>query len=775
MRFSAIHKATSYLMVAAAFATLALSRELSPLTVGLTLVVRRRSPTSSSPRACALLRARSWAATWNALTLAFFAWTLLDAIRGELLGAGIRFLCFLLVNKLWNRKSSRDYLQAYVVSFLMLVAGAALNSDLAYAGCFLAYVVFATWTLTLFHLRREMEENYLIKHSDDGAERVEVERILNSRRIVGWSFLGATSLVSIGVFVCADARLLPHPALRLRLLRLAPAARQPHRRLLRSRRPRRLRPHQGQPAGDHAHRVPARARCRRSRCTCAASRSTSTSAAAGRAPSTSRRGACATGAATRSTSTAGERLTGPKVRALLDHAVEQRVYLDPLDTSVLFGASMPVAYSLPGNGAGLPGPYALVPHGADEPYAMEHRPSRNFSHDELSRAQERAALQRLVRSRRARSAHPRHRARRRHRRGAGAVHRRAARSAAAHPRAGATDHREEARAVAEGDAPSATTCSATSYTLDLKRDERFEPLEDFLFVQKAGHCEYFASALAVMLRTVGVPTRSVNGFYGGEWNCVRPLPRGAPGRRALVGRGVDRRRRLGDGRSDAARRRGGERRRVEHAAPDARQRRARLVQVRHRVRPRQAGRAGALRRTLGAARHQARLARALRAQARARRRRPRRARAGRCGSSRARGAAGALRPAASAAAPRRCTPTPARSRRSSGAVLRAAPARPAASWPRACRPPAIPPPSRSPRWSSCTTPPASAPPRCRPPSSTASRKPLRRRRHAPNPRAPPEGRSRCLRCGRRIFGAPLTRRLRPITVVDTLTQPRPHA
>ena len=60
--------------------------------------------------------------------------------------------------------------------------------------------------------------------------------------------------------------------------------------------------------------------------------------------------------------------------------------------------------------------------------------------------------------------------------------------------------------------------AALQVHLDLKRDERYEPLEDFLFVQKAGHCEYFASALAVMLRTVGVPTRSVNGFYGGEWN-----------------------------------------------------------------------------------------------------------------------------------------------------------------------------------------------------------------------------------------------------------------
>ena len=45
-----------------------------------------------------------------------------------------------------------------------------------------------------------------------------------------------------------------------------------------------------------------------------------------------------------------------------------------------------------------------------------------------------------------------------------------------------------------------------------------DPLEDFLFHQKAGHCEYFASATAMLLRLAGVPSRYVNGFLGGEWN-----------------------------------------------------------------------------------------------------------------------------------------------------------------------------------------------------------------------------------------------------------------
>jgi len=45
-------------------------------------------------------------------------------------------------------------------------------------------------------------------------------------------------------------------------------------------------------------------------------------------------------------------------------------------------------------------------------------------------------------------------------------------------------------------------------------------LAGFLFDKKQGHCEYFATALAVLLRTVGVPTRYARGFYGGEYNDV---------------------------------------------------------------------------------------------------------------------------------------------------------------------------------------------------------------------------------------------------------------
>lgn len=42
------------------------------------------------------------------------------------------------------------------------------------------------------------------------------------------------------------------------------------------------------------------------------------------------------------------------------------------------------------------------------------------------------------------------------------------------------------------------------------------PLQDFLFETRAGHCEYFSAALAVLARSRGLPARVVNGFVGGE-------------------------------------------------------------------------------------------------------------------------------------------------------------------------------------------------------------------------------------------------------------------
>ncbi len=58
------------------------------------------------------------------------------------------------------------------------------------------------------------------------------------------------------------------------------------------------------------------------------------------------------------------------------------------------------------------------------------------------------------------------------------------------------------------------------YSLDLPATAPEDPIHYFLFERREGHCEYFASAMAVMLRAAGIPSRVVTGFYGGVWNPV---------------------------------------------------------------------------------------------------------------------------------------------------------------------------------------------------------------------------------------------------------------
>jgi protein-glutamine gamma-glutamyltransferase len=58
------------------------------------------------------------------------------------------------------------------------------------------------------------------------------------------------------------------------------------------------------------------------------------------------------------------------------------------------------------------------------------------------------------------------------------------------------------------------------YTLELPPAEPADPLAFFLFHRKKGHCEYFASSMAVMLRMLQIPSRVVTGFQSGVYNPI---------------------------------------------------------------------------------------------------------------------------------------------------------------------------------------------------------------------------------------------------------------
>ena len=87
----------------------------------------------------------------------------------------------------------------------------------------------------------------------------------------------------------------------------------------------------------------------------------------------------------------------------------------------------------------------------------------------------------------------------------------AARANAMVVNAGARNRYDEAKAI------ESQLQNDFGYSMQMKAGGP-DPLADFLFNVQTGHCEYFSTAMAVMLRTRGIATRVVNGFLPGEYN-----------------------------------------------------------------------------------------------------------------------------------------------------------------------------------------------------------------------------------------------------------------
>lgn len=118
---------------------------------------------------------------------------------------------------------------------------------------------------------------------------------------------------------------------------------------------------------------------------------------------------------------------------------------------------------------------------------------------------------------------------------------------------GATDDRAKVEAISR-------RLASYGYSLSVKREFARDPVVDFITTHKEGHCEHFASALALLARASGVPARVVSGyrvreedenaidghwvvrernahtwveaFYDGAWHAHDPTPLAEPAARA---------------------------------------------------------------------------------------------------------------------------------------------------------------------------------------------------------------------------------------------------
>ncbi len=508
MRFVFAHKLSTYLMALSAFFALVLSGELGAGVTLLGLIAIGVSWFWEPPR----IRFERYATVWTVLTVLYFLYSLLAFLAGaDFLILAAEFLVFLTAVKLFTRRACRDYLQVYVLTFLMLVAGTVLNTEFTYGFFFLIYVVSFTWGMILFHLRREMEDNFLLRHSEHRAtERVEVARILGSRRIVGGRFFLGTSVVSLAVFFLSVVLFLmiprigfglffqknrgglsmagfgdgvsldghgvikydPTVVMRVKVDSAYEGRRAPY---LHWRGVAFDYYHNG--TWDRTHRAP------------------ETNYIA--ANSDKRRYERyylrydAVGAVDRNA----------LAEQLSSRTMHQEIYLEPLGSDVLFAASMPMAFDV------------------ESQWTWRHHRRRKWRNDEVRHHHSvgirydaysiidpppsdvlRAAPRNFLPD------------------GFGVYLQvpdeitTRVRMKAREITRGATNNYDKAVAIEQW------LEDNLSYTLEMASPGDQEPIDFFLFTRRKGHCEYFSSAMVIMARVVGIPARNVNGFLGGEWN-----------------------------------------------------------------------------------------------------------------------------------------------------------------------------------------------------------------------------------------------------------------
>jgi protein-glutamine gamma-glutamyltransferase len=495
MRFAVAHKAATYLMVGFAYLAMVAGGGVSPVIALGGFIGLIGSWWWEPP----LIRFEKWAWVWTTASVFALVYSVLTAIvTGDFLGVGAQFLVWLVVAKAYSRRAARDWQQMYLLAFLMLVAGSVLNADLTYGVCFLGFVIAATWALTLFHLRREMEDNLLVKHAADRAsERVEVRRILDSKRIVGGRFFLGTGALSFGAFVIASVVFLAIPRVGfgfflkgksgLTLAGFSDGVKLGGHGVIKNDSTIVMRvqidaKYGGRDKPEIHWRGVAFDKYSKGQW----SRTAQIPTKANRyvlVPGTERHIINWDG------NTADAYATG----------VKQNIWLEPLDSDVLFGASNPEVFEVAQIARKRRPPLMF-----NDEFRIEHGSTLRYTTwsnvEPPPPEQLRAATGRLP---------P----------GYELAYLQLPPEITDETRLLA----EEITSQYDNNYDKALAIerwleSNLTYTLEQREPGRFEPVHFFLFERKKGHCEYFSSAFAVLARAAGIPTRQVNGFLGGEWN-----------------------------------------------------------------------------------------------------------------------------------------------------------------------------------------------------------------------------------------------------------------
>jgi hypothetical protein len=201
MRFALAHKLVTYVFAGLGLTALMLGTTFSPIESLVVIVAFVASWFAEPP----LLDRPGYSRFWNIAAVVFLFIQIARSIAGEAtLTAGVQYAAFLQISRLSHRKTAADYQQIAILGFLHLIAGTVLSAGLDYAVVFFGFVVVMPWMLGLTHLRKELETQHGV-----GTPMLLGE--LQSRQLATPAFFGGTTLLAVPLFILTAAMFFAFP------------------------------------------------------------------------------------------------------------------------------------------------------------------------------------------------------------------------------------------------------------------------------------------------------------------------------------------------------------------------------------------------------------------------------------------------------------------------------------------------------------------------------------------------------------------------------------
>lgn len=430
----------------------------------------------ASPKASSILQ--------NFALIGAFAFSLLDAvaISQDVLFTGIHFLVMLLCIKLLTLRQRRDYLHLYAICLMGILASAALTTEVWYVPIFLLYLITATWTLLLYHLTGEANGSAVTpqpQNHSSSSQHITSRFFWLTNGIALITF--ALTLVIFFVIPRISAGILQKPrgeglkttgfSERVDLGMIGSIKEDP-RVVMRVELPdqptvRKDRLYLRGVAFDHYD---------------------------GRSWSGStryRRSLDLVGEGTYAVRSNGSRVSTNHLSPL-----RQDILLEALDTSVLFASPFPEYIS--GDFAGV---QTDTMTGLHLPFPPSTRHRYSVSSREIRVVDDEQQTSNLEYS--------------------DAIRNRYVQLPKLSSQVTELASRVTDKARTPYDKMQAVLDHLLNnyrYSLDIETTSSASPIDDFLFTRKTGYCEQYATAMVIMLRSLGIPSRLVTGFLATEWN-----------------------------------------------------------------------------------------------------------------------------------------------------------------------------------------------------------------------------------------------------------------